>query len=597
MNLFSWAAKTAAYNVRNFAKRFVEKRELKYIGGEAEWLQKIKSWAWGPDVAESKSVVMGCIRFIVNEISTLDLGVFENLPDGGSRVAMRHPLYNVLHIKPNSKMTTPEWHQWAVRSLLVTGNAYSAIKVEQGKVTELIPLIGHMQIKVRETGSLLYVFTPRNTLPGQRQQTFELEEWEVLHYRYMSADGIVGRSPIQVAKDMIENEAVHLAYDTNHLENGAFPSALISMTVPEGASKGEGRLAGMDNPEQRALYQKYFENRLSGLNNVGKIALIPYDYKAEMFSLSPTDSQALEGQAFASNRVAGVVFGLPGAIFNLSEPKFSNAKEQMRTIAKTVIAPLLVLMEKRNDVSLFSAAQRGRFFTKYNMDSLLRGDPKESAEVDQILVKSGIITTNEARAKRDLPGVAGGDVFWKQLQDVPAEAQIAFYEDQSNRKGSGTGQEANKSLIPAVVMRGIRPLFEQAVERFVNLEYHALGKKISHVRKGKMEEFEAWRDEFYRKHAGIIVKNLLPSSELHARTLADVGGYGEVNEETILAAAKTAAGIEAAEYCGISITGINGALEAGDSDEERADNLDKLLNSWSVNRIRKTVDKILGAGK
>ena len=520
---------------KKYVNRQMKKRSVSFEGDHAAWLQVLKTWAYGPDVAESKSVVFGCIRFLVNTISSLPLSLLMKLSGGGSAPALNHPLYNVLHVKPNDKMTTPEWHQWVVRSLLTSGNAINFKVFKNGIIEQLIPLIGSIQIKVQKDrgnplqSKLIYEFTPQGG-----GQMVRLEEWEVLHYRYMSNDGIWGRSPIRVAADMIENEAMHLTFDTKHFENGAYPSIIMSLQVPDNQ---KGTMKGLDDDPTRKKWEEAFRQNMSGLDNAHKLALIPYDFKTEKLSISPADSQALEGQAFASNRVAGVVFGLPGSLFNLSEPKFDNFESQMRNITKTVVLPFLVLMEKRNDASLLPPNQQGTYFSKYNLDSLLRASPKEQAEIEEIRVKSGIWLRNEVRDNHDMPPIDGGSIASKQMQDEP----LSWLEDMeeigyqprtvvttsksSNQVGGGSVQQLpeGKRLQPDEVKARFKPLFLSVMDKIVNRESLAINKKIeSLLLKDKPEEFEEWRCKFHDDLKGIIRDNMEPLTQLYGRTLADL---------------------------------------------------------------------------
>lgn len=48
---------------------------------------------------------------------------------------------------------------------------------------------------------------------------------------------------------------------------------------------------------------------------------------------------------------------------------------------------------------------------KFNVDAILRSDPKTRAETNKIFVQGGIKTVDEAREDEDLPPLPGGDIL------------------------------------------------------------------------------------------------------------------------------------------------------------------------------------------
>ncbi|WP_255424166.1 phage portal protein [Asaia sp. W19] len=68
---------------------------------------------------------------------------------------------------------------------------------------------------------------------------------------------------------------------------------------------------------------------------------------------------------------------------------------------------------------LLSPAERDRYFARFNVDALLRGDSMARAGYMQTALRSGWMTVNEARANDNLAPMPGGDVLMVQAQMIP----------------------------------------------------------------------------------------------------------------------------------------------------------------------------------
>lgn len=69
------------------------------------------------------SAVWACARLIAETISTLPLGLYEKTPKG--RIALTdHPLYSVIHSRPNPDSTAVVFWEAMIVSMLLRGNGF-----------------------------------------------------------------------------------------------------------------------------------------------------------------------------------------------------------------------------------------------------------------------------------------------------------------------------------------------------------------------------------------------------------------------------------------------------------------------------------------
>ena len=149
-------------------------------------------------------VVYACVRVLSEAIAQLPLHVYKYNDKGKERVP-QHPLYFLLHDQPNPEMTSFVFRETLMSHLLIYGNAYAQIiRNGRGDVLGLYPL---MPDKVRvdrdQRNRLVYIYSRYDEAnPNLKQQgDIVLQAEDVLHIPGLGYDGLVGYSPIALAKN------------------------------------------------------------------------------------------------------------------------------------------------------------------------------------------------------------------------------------------------------------------------------------------------------------------------------------------------------------------------------------------------------------
>ncbi|MCY7700215.1 phage portal protein, partial [Bacillus safensis] len=184
--------------------------------------------ASGEKVSESTSLkhpdVFSCINVLSDDIAKLSVHMFRRLGENisGER---DHPVFKLLYLKPNQYMTAFTWKKVMMTHVCTWGNAYSLILSDKtGDIKTLIPLNpANTNPYLDPNSGILWYETSINN------KRAELHAEEVLHFKGMTEDGIVGLSPIQVAREHIGAQSAATKFNAKLYKNDATPRGILKI--------------------------------------------------------------------------------------------------------------------------------------------------------------------------------------------------------------------------------------------------------------------------------------------------------------------------------------------------------------------------------
>ena len=156
--------------------------------------------------AMQMTAVYSCVRILSEAIASLPLHVYRYNDSGGKEKAVKHPLYFLLHDEPNPEMSSFVFRETLMTHLLLWGNAYAQIiRNGKGEIVALYPLMpDRMTVDRDKNGHLYYKYTKSgDDAPTMETGSVILDPSEVLHVPGLGFDGLVGYSPIAMAKNAI----------------------------------------------------------------------------------------------------------------------------------------------------------------------------------------------------------------------------------------------------------------------------------------------------------------------------------------------------------------------------------------------------------
>ena len=346
------------------------------------------------------AAVYSCERILSEAIACLPLHIYKHT-DTGTAKATEHLLYFLLHDEPNTEMTSFVFRETMMTHLLLWGNAYAQIiRNGKGEVLALYPLMpDRMNVDRDENGNIVYEYmVSQEDAPINKGSTVKLSPEEVLHIPGLGFDGLVGYSPIAMAKNAIGLAIATEEYGSKFFANGATPSGILEFpgTVKE--------------PERvRESWNKGF-----GGENKHKVAILEEGVHYSPISISPNEAQFLETRRFQIDEIARIFRIPPHMIGDLEKSSFSNSEQQSLEFVKYTLDPWVVRWEQSIKRTLLLPEEKGTYFAKFNVDGLLRGDYQSRMNGYATARQNGWMSANDIRSleQQDLiPDEEGGNLY------------------------------------------------------------------------------------------------------------------------------------------------------------------------------------------
>lgn len=383
--------------------------------------------------AMQMTAVYACVRILSEAIAGLPLHMYRYKDDGGKEKALDHPLYLLLHDEPNPEMSSFVFRETLMTHLLLWGNAYAQIiRNGKGEVVALYPLMPNkMTVSRDETGQLYYTYQKsQEELPKDNAYTVTLHPSDVLHIPGLGFDGLVGYSPIAMAKNAIGLAIATEEYGSKFFANGAAPSGVLEHP-------------GTIKDPQRV--RESWMSQFGGSANSNKIAVLEEGLKYTPISISPEQAQFLETRKFQINEIARIFRVPPHMVGDLEKSSFSNIEQQSLEFVKYTLDPWVVRWEQSIQRTLLTPEEKKTYFVKFNVEGLLRGDYQSRMSGYATARQNGWMSANDIRELENLdriPAEDGGDLYLVNGNMLPLNKAGAFADTTTDQ---GKEEEANES--------------------------------------------------------------------------------------------------------------------------------------------------------
>ena len=311
-----------------------------------------------------------------------------------------------------------------------------------------------MSVDRDENGRLYYTYyRGNNEAIKNKEYAVTLQPSEVLHIPGLGFDGLVGYSPIAMAKNAIGMAIACEEYGAKFFANGAAPGGVLEHP---GTIKDPQRV--------RESWQSTF----GGSGNANKIAVLEEGMKYTPIGISPEQAQFLETRKFQINEIARIFRVPPHMVGDLEKSSFSNIEQQSLEFVKYTLDPWVIRWEQSIQRSLLSKDEKAVYFVKFNLEGLLRGDYQSRMNGYAIGRQNGWMSANDIRELENLdriPAEDGGDLYLINGNMLPLKNAGAFANtptddgkeeksdeeileledpngDQSGDTGAGSGEDA-----------------------------------------------------------------------------------------------------------------------------------------------------------
>lgn len=344
--------------------------------------------------AMQTSAVYACVRILSESIAGLPLHVYRYTSDGGKERTTMHPLYRMLHDEPNREMTSFVFRETLMAHLLLWGNAYAQIiRDGRGYPVALYPMLpDRMSVDRDSKGELVYTYQSDK---GQ----VKLRKESVLHIPGLGFDGLIGYSPIAMAKNAVGLALATEDYGAAFFANGANPGGVLEHP-------------GVIKPEQADRLRESWATQFGGAN-AHKVAVLEEGLKFHQMSIPPEQAQFLETRKFQINEIARIFRVPPHMVGDLEKSSFSNIEQQSLEFVKYTLDPWVVRWEQSLQQSLILPSEKSAVFIRFNLDGLMRGDYQSRMQGYSVGIQNGFYSVNDVRGLEDLnllPDSEGGNI-------------------------------------------------------------------------------------------------------------------------------------------------------------------------------------------
>ena len=286
--------------------------------------------------------------------------------------------------------------------LLLWGNAYAQIiRNGMGEVVGLYPLMpDRMEVDRDEEGNLVYTYTKYFDEAGARHryEQVKLPAWQVLHIPGLVYDGLIGYSPIAMARNAIGMSMAAENFGATFFANGATPGGVLEHP---GIVKDPERL--------RESWHAQFSGR-----NSHNIAVLEEGMTFKPMSIPPEEAQFLETRKFQIDEIARIFRVPPHMVGDLEKSSFSNIEQQSLEFVKYTVGPWVARWEQSLSQALLLPSEKTRYTIKYNLDGLLRGDYESRMNGYAVGRQNGWLSANDIRELENMnriPAEEGGDEY------------------------------------------------------------------------------------------------------------------------------------------------------------------------------------------
>lgn len=362
-----------------------------------------------PESALRVSSVLACVSLISGLLSTLPLLMYRRLGTGGRERAERHPLYDVLHRRPNGWMTASEFKRLIGTSLLLRGNFYAIIVPgPRGFADTLIPVHPDLVV-VTQTRSRALAYRVTDPATGEVK---DYPQDEILHIRDFTVDGIHGLSRIQQQREGIGQVIATQAHGSAIMRNGGRPGGVLSTDK-------------LLQPKQREDNLRAWKEAHSGANR-GGTALLDGGAKFQTISMTNEDAQYIEQLRYGVCDIARI-FGVPPHLIGETDKSTSwgSGIEQQNIGFLTYSAmPWLVAIEEAVGRDLI--LDENTYFSEFLVDALLRADFTARMAGYATGIEHGVLSPDDARQRENLnPRADGrGGIYWRPSNMLPDDGSV-----------------------------------------------------------------------------------------------------------------------------------------------------------------------------
>lgn len=234
-----------------------------------------------------------------------------------------------------------------------------------------------------------------------------LTPWEVFHIPWMSPDGMLGVTALQAFR-----ESLGMAIAAEDAAGSLFANG----------SRLSGILKSKLNLKQEnadALKLRW-NQKMSGPDHAGEIAVLDNDTEYQPISISPRDSEMLLSRQWSVTEIARMIGVLPHMIGDTDKSTSwgTGIESQFIGWVQTTIGPGCVNVEQAVTAELLPSELE---YAEFTVDGILRGDSAARSTFYKAMRDMGVYSQNDILILENREPVDGGDEYVLPAGVLPVE--------------------------------------------------------------------------------------------------------------------------------------------------------------------------------
>ncbi|MFW6015328.1 MAG: phage portal protein [bacterium] len=357
-----------------------------------------KTNSFNQDEISNLSSVYTSVKILSDTISRLPVHIYNN-GDNGKIKDKQHYLYDKLHYNVNPYTNSQTFFSTLELHRNLKGNGFAYIKRNKntGEVIQL-EIINPDTFYTYDIidNELYYIF-----YLDSKKKAYNSND--ILHFKMLSKDGIVGINPIEALRLNISSSHKALSTIDNFYENNATTSKALKSTISNANQKEMGR----------ALEK--FEKSNAGSRNAGKIIPLPPNTELQELRLNLADAEFISTIKYNSSQIASLYGIPPHLVGNYEASKFNNVEQMQLNFKVNTISAIARMYRQEMELKLLTESERkeGKSI-EFTLHGLVETDHKTRIEGYRTLTNIGAISPNTIAKLEGYETFPGGDKHYIQ---------------------------------------------------------------------------------------------------------------------------------------------------------------------------------------
>lgn len=365
--------------------------------------------------AMNYSAVYAAVNLIASQVGNLPLVLYKKLPGGGKERYESHPLYRLVHDRPNPDMSSLVWRESSQGHVLTWGNLYTEIQRNgAGRPVALWPITPDRVSPFRRGSDAPLEYRVVNR---DGQDTF-IPAADMIHVPGLGWDGIVGYSVISKMRESIGLGLAAERFGGTFFGNGASFGGVISYKGPRPPELSDKN------------YRESLNSQHQGVDRAHKFLALYNDATYSRLGIPPNDAQFLETRQFQVDEIARWFNLPPHKLKELMRSTNNNIEHQNLEYYIDCLSPWLERWEQELCEKLISPLERNQQEIEFVADGLLRGDVASRGDFHSKQFNIGGLTPNDVRQIENRNPLAGGNDAFVALNLIPLKLAVPYYEAQ-----------------------------------------------------------------------------------------------------------------------------------------------------------------------